>query len=506
MYKQHSISPIAAHSADRVSILLILLSVVAAALALWVQTGGPAFRLDDAYIVLNNAEALVSGDASFPEVSPLHGSTSIIHTLAVFLLGQNLMPETALYVLSWTAILTFACGAFVFARNLGLSAAFGLSLALLAATSGDLLYVNLNGLETGWMMAALMWALVMTARDPLGRGLAVLAAFLPFIRPELVIFSAFLGCRAALVAFRGGQWRRFARSTGLFVVVVGALLFLQWTFSGSLFPGTGGAKKYFFQLEPFSVLFSAKLGIMHLTNFVISGGGPIMLAFFFVRGPIAQMALVATGALTIALILLYPSILGQNWYRYLYYFFPIAIGLVALWCAGAQSIDRFIASMLIVASLTFNVSHLVPSFQEKIDVIVGKRDTLSGAAAWMNRHLDPEETVLLHDIGYLSWATDQRMFDLVGLRSPEAVEFNRTLRFGNGKLGQAEALEAMLTLSGACTYVVSGGWNIDQRMTRPLIDRGWQLTPHPAGHPPGHEAYLLSAPSGKLCAPSGPTE
>src|SRR5438105_13997964 len=71
----------------------------------------PLFDLDDPYITLHNAEALLSGhDPNYGVTHPLVGATSAIHLVLVTALLLVVQPLWALQIANWLAILLYALG------------------------------------------------------------------------------------------------------------------------------------------------------------------------------------------------------------------------------------------------------------------------------------------------------------------------------------------------------------------------------------------------------------
>ena len=274
------------------SALFLMIAVIAASIFIWTATDGPAFRLDDGYIVLNNAHAILNGDASFPDVAPLHGSTSLLHSLAVFTLSFLVMPETALFCLAWGAVMAQALGALFLSWRVGISVGCGLALALLTVTAGDLIKVQVNGVETGWMVAAVLWSLGLAVNKPVSVLLAFLAACLPFIRPELAILSVLIVLNALSHTLRSGEFQIARKSCAIFVLVAVALCIAQYLLSGALLPATGSAKRYFFEAHFIPLEVRAAWSGITLWSFALNVGGPMLIALLFPRSRLAWLALV----------------------------------------------------------------------------------------------------------------------------------------------------------------------------------------------------------------------
>src|SRR5437764_1293450 len=114
----------------------------------------PLFDLDDPYITLHNAQALLSGhDVSYGTTSPLVGATSAVHLLLVTALLLFVQPLWALYLANWLAILLYALG---LARLAFQHKPTCLPAALLAAAGllvAETPYLLPNGMATGLAVA-----------------------------------------------------------------------------------------------------------------------------------------------------------------------------------------------------------------------------------------------------------------------------------------------------------------------------------------------------------------
>ncbi|MGJ0238983.1 hypothetical protein ACQEPB_10745 [Novosphingobium fluoreni] len=81
----------------------------------WIGT----FPLDDAYITLHNARALLAGADTTYGGSPLVGATSLVHLALLALLGHVLFLVTASCLLNILAAGAYAAGPDKLARNCG---------------------------------------------------------------------------------------------------------------------------------------------------------------------------------------------------------------------------------------------------------------------------------------------------------------------------------------------------------------------------------------------------
>ncbi|SET72851.1 hypothetical protein [Oceanicella actignis] len=453
----------------------IFLALTAAAAAWHLRRlGAPAWPLDDAYITLHNARALIEGDPSFPGVPALFGATSLLHTLAVAAGHLAGSAEWALWALSWAAVALSGLGVLAAGRALGLGAGWSLALALASVFAGRFYYVMLNGLETGWVFAIVIWMLALAARDPFSRGAALLCGLAPFVRPELGAVSVALMLGMLSDARREGRRAEALRALAWCVAPASALLAAQWSLSGAPLPRTGFAKRAFFaqpQLGPWipRAYFAAK------ASEFIAGTSGLMLALAAARGPVARRATLAALALIAAMAALYPVVSIQNGKRLLWVFLPIAAFALASRAAsgrGAVPARVFIALALAATAAGF-------FFKAPIDLrLIGdQRARLQATARWIERNLDPSAPLLLHDVGHVAWATDVPLVDLVGLKTPFSQKVHARLTARRGPEAVPEATEIIARRFGARTMLTLEDWEAGFRFAEGLRARGWRVTP-----------------------------
>ncbi|MGH9461247.1 MAG: hypothetical protein ACRD1X_08510 [Vicinamibacteria bacterium] len=64
---------------------------------------------------------------------------------------------------------------------------------------------------------------------------------------------------------------------------------------------------------------------------------------------------------------------------------------------------------------------------------------LDALAGWCRENLQPDAVLVIHDVGYTSHATDFRLVDFVGLKTPSSVGFHRpTCGQGRGQAVQRD--------------------------------------------------------------------
>ncbi|MEM6738467.1 MAG: hypothetical protein AAF646_00030 [Pseudomonadota bacterium] len=473
----------------------ILVAVLGVAFGAYVTAlGGAMFRLDDAYIVLNNAQALFAPDTAFPNTPALYGSTSLVHTLLTAGVGWVLPPELGLMLLAWVAVALFGLGVLELGRMAGLAAPLRVAIAICALTTGDFVRVHLNGLETGLAMAVVTWLIVLHRRR--SPALPWLAALAPFIRPELLLLS---GLIIGDVLWRARVWRDFSAALQIgaaFVVALVALLVLQFWISGGLFPSTGDAKRYFFVTSDLGLERELRIGGMQLVAFLTQAQilpQSLFLLFLF-RGPNRSYLLFAM-ALVAYFVYVQPLIMHQTYYRYLYLLVPLfCLGMVDA-IASERKLVRDLSFAVVLGALVLNAFNAVQRVPANVASVQDKYYALTDVADWIERNTAPDEVVMIHDIGYLAYAVDRPFYDVVGLKSPASVVLNRDLTFRSGKEGRGAALAEMAHRSGARLFVVSKAWDRNFGLIRSLEAQGWSAKAHPGREMIEYMAFVLTPPA-----------
>lgn len=226
--------------------------MAAGAIAWLVWIGAPDFPLDDAYIVQHAVEGVRAGvESRFVGATPMDGATSPLHVLSIAL-ASFLMPVAwAQAIIALAAAALYLLGACFLSRRAGLNGLWSSVMTALALTSGLTLTHLLNGLETGLALAGLMWSFVLFWEPRPKRPHAwMLLGLLPFIRPELGLWSVLLGLRALIAASASrqpGEPLRLVREAAIWGCAAAVPMLLAiLALGGALLPNTIGAKEAFF--------------------------------------------------------------------------------------------------------------------------------------------------------------------------------------------------------------------------------------------------------------------
>jgi hypothetical protein len=116
--------------------------------------------------------------------------------------------------------------------------------------------------------------------------------------------------------------------------------------------------------------------------------------------------------------------------------------------------------------------------------------------SWCRDNLSPDAVLLIHDAGYISHATDFRLVDFVGLKTPSSVHLHRSITWPTCGLGRGQAVHEIALGAHPDYLVMLQGWNRIYKITQSLRTRGWRLDEvrRPDGGE-GYSVYRLGVPS-----------
>lgn len=233
--------------------------------------------------------------------------------------------------------------------------------------------------------------------------------------------------------------------------------------------------------------------------------GPAIIAIVFVRSRVALLGIGYAVAVLGAYAVWFPAGAAHNDFRYLYILLPvIGVNLVHA-LHTADRTWRFLALGILLCGLVFNAVTLAQSAGVSLARAKAKVAAMSRLAAWIETHLDPSMPLLVHDSGYVAYATSQHMVDIVGLKSPRSIAFHKRFTAPSGDAGRAKAIAHIARASAACYIAVSTGWEPVFHMAAGLKARGWTLTPLSAGDEAGpYRVFALADPGPDAALPGPP--
>lgn len=449
-----------------------------------------AFPLDDAYITIHNAQALLSGTDRNYGVSPLVGATSEIHLLLVTAMMSLTQPLAASFLVDIAAALLYAIGLARIAFQLGASYFVAALFVALGLLTGYAPYQLLNGLETGLAMAAVTWALSFALNPSLSVALPILCGLLPFVRPELGALSCVLLARQTWLRIRLGERAHAARDGAIALCVAMPFLIWMWWSVGSPISQTASAKQWFFAEQ--GAPWKAKSAVM-LGGFAQAGLLPLVgIACLAHRSRLWKPVCVYIFALVVAWFAFFPSGVTHNFSRYLYDLLP------ALLCVTLDYLrtSRLAVPWLIVLTgwLALSLPGAWRAYQSGDHFTDGE---LTSLAQWLNTNLPARSKILVHDAGYLAYATPFQLVDVVGLKTPQSMAFHRACTAPTNGRDRQSAVSAIATTSGVRYAVVlhdaQGYW---YALKHDLDATGWTLRELRAPlEPNGYGVYALTPPT-----------
>lgn len=462
---------------------LLLLAMLAglAGLAVLLQPArsSPVFPMDDAYITLHNAMSLRAGaDVNYPGVPPLVGATSAPHVALTAGLMNFLPPAWALYFAAWLGAALYCAGLCRLMTVLRLPPLPASLLAVVGLTLGGVPHQLFNGLETGWAMAGVTWGLA-TAADPdprRSRRAALVAGQLPFLRPELAVVSVLL--LALLLRRRlreGGGLGAAAGDVG--AALLSAAPWLAWitVSTGMPFPETAFAKRAFFAEGQAHSFEKWAWAATALAQFFASMGLATLGLVFLPGSGLGRIGLAFTGVLVLAYASQFPGALGHYENRYLYVTVPFLLYGLMLAVAPRIRTIRVMGVLLIAAAAIQALATLPAAVELHRQNCTFTTTELAGVAAWCQSHLPADSRLLVHDAGYIAYATRLKLVDLVGLKTPSSVARHRELTWPTGGRARGAAIARIALEQQGNFLCVLEGWERIYRIAAGLRDAGWRV-------------------------------
>lgn len=483
-------------SASRVAHGLALAAVAAAA-AVHLRVEGTALPVDDAYITLHNAEVLRRGVDPQLGVAAMVGATSAVHTVLLAMVGAAVPGEAGGWLGAWVGVGVYVTGVLALGVRHRLSRWDALLLVALGLVVGEVPHQLTNGLETGLAMGALAWCLALTrpGRSPAPSALQpCLCGLLPFLRPELSVAAVALLVSRWLVLRRAGP---LDRRRVLADLALGALGAAPWALlnlaqTGAVVPSTIAAKRLFFAEGCIPAEVRWAWARHNLAGFADRVGYLSRSLVLWPLGASGRVGLLTLAALVAAYFTQFPGALGHYEYRYLYILLPFALAALAAARSHPARWIRGAALALALVALDANAWHMADRWQEHRRRCGFTRAELAAVTAFVRTSLPPDARVMVHDVGYIAFASERRVIDLVGLKTPSAVALHRQHTWATCGPGRAEAVHRLALATRPTHLVVLDSWDAIFRIVDGLRAHGWGVQPvRPAGR---YQVFALAPP------------
>ena len=460
---------------------LALTALVAVLAALHASKfGEPMFPVDDAYISLHNAEVLVSPglDTAFVGTPAMVGSTSAVHVALIAIFLTVLPPLWALWTVAFLGALAYALATLRLAFVLRASIPEALLMVAASVMVSQMPHQLLNGLETGWALAGLTYAIA-AARSPVARPweLPVACGVLPFLRPELVAVSGLLMLVRVVSDLRSGGLLVALRSAGFFAAAASPWLLLYLVDTGTLYPNTIEAKRNFFAegcWAPEARLAKVRESFVQFREGIGYFAYAAALLFMTITG---WVGLIFGAVFTYTYYERFPGALEHYEQRYMYALIPWLFYATAQLIASQKLLPRLLAAALFGVCIWQAYPRLGPRWAFHESCVGFTRFELDPLASWLDTNARGQK-LLLHDAGYVGFFVDAPMADMVGLKTPASIEPHRELTWAQcSGAARNEAIHRIALHEQPKYVVLLAGWDHIYGISQGLRAHGWQLEP-----------------------------
>lgn len=453
----------------------IAISLVIIFYAIYTMGFTPIFTLDDAYIVQHSVNNITSfkDEVLFIDSSKNSGLTSLVHVSLVSLLSFLINVNWSQFIIASLSFMAFLVLVFAYSLKLNKNLFLSFLVTLIAATSGFIIEQTYNGLETTLLICAVTGALYLFRNGyPDDRVSFTLLAIMPFIRPELAVLSFLLFVCSFLDAKENNKIDEFKK--GFLVLVLSTLLISLYSIvmTGGVFPNTAGAKKYFFAEACQNNLLKNNFIFTGIWAFLSSLGlmsiGLIGILFTRFKFIFLAFTIIFYAVYYIEL----PGGIHHNYFRYQYVFYAFAIVGIIEFLALLKNKKVLLAVITIVlisslASLNQNLNQFKNSisFTENENFTVGE---------WVKNNINKDDVIMIHDAGFISNVANNKLVDLVGLKTNTSAEINKETRWkacGN----DPRAIDIIAGTNNAKYFIVLNIWDDIFQLTNSLRYMGWDV-------------------------------
>lgn len=438
------------------------------------------FPVDDAYISLHSAQVLYSGaDRQYLGTPALVGATSPAHVVLTSLLLPFLTPLWAHWLNGWLGALAFACALARLAFSLRAHPLVALLVSITGLIVGEVPHQLLNGLETGWAMAAVSWTLAAALESPVRRRweLPVGIGVLPFVRPELALLSGLLLLNRVVSNYQesADDWRNTQKDLLWTAMAAAPWLLLMFWNTGALVPATVMAKRNYFAEGCRSAELKLESVIESLSRFSQTMGVLVFAAPLLVFNRVGRLMVLYAAGLVFAYYNSFPGALDHYEQRYLYVLLPAMwIGPAAA-TASRSRVLRSGALIVIGAVLAEAALQAEPRWRQHLRYVNFTRHELAGATTWLNDNIPPASRVLVHDAGYVGFAGRFEIVDLVGLKTPSTRRVHAEVTWPSCGQARRTAVAQIASEARITHLVVLAGWDVSYGISAALSDAGWRV-------------------------------
>lgn len=412
-----------------------LILAVAVGVFVWHSVSN-AFLQDDSFITYRYARNIIRGIG--PVFNPgerVEGYTNFLWLMLLSALGVLGLPFTVIIPLSQVIGVAAGIGtiviSFLLLRRLSIGPPLlrPLPLLLLAA-NGSFAYWAVSGMESS-LFALLIAGATLAYFSSTERRLIVCSGLLglaAITRPEGLLFAAIFILHTAVTTLRHSnpdrRWHQIVVNLLALllplIVIVAPLYIWRLSYYGWLFPNT------FYAKTGTSVSY-IKTGLDYLWGWLraygLFGILPLVTAILALRSrpgrPVVSFALLVLGVFSA-----YVVAVGGDVLRIYRFFVPVYFLFYLIISEGlwALPVPRAVSALILLALVPYTyIGPFAPArsmhAEVKRNLVLEKGlvEKMSLTGRWLNRQLGPEDWFACPTIGAVSFYSDRRLIDLLGL-------------------------------------------------------------------------------------------
>jgi hypothetical protein len=338
----------------------------------------------------------------------------------------------------------------------------------------------LDGLETSLAMAAVAYAFAFVVRKKSSRWLMLLAGTLPFIRPELAAFSLLLFAWHTYLHAKAGSeaptvfWN-ILQDIGFAILGTLPFILLSTWNTGSVVPATISAKRFFFAEAHLSTAIKWRWVRYNVLDFCRVIGPAALGALCLVTEAWGALLLGFIPVFIMAFYLQFPGALGHYDHRYLYVLVPFALAGLCLGLRSQTKIVRGLWLFLLVLMTVQGFIGLPRAWRQYSSYCSTGQTELAALRKFCTESLEPNARILIHDAGYMAFATKFQLVDFVGLKTPAAIPLHREFTYPSGGKDRHKAIDLLARQTSPNYLIVLLEWDRVFGITKGLEADGWQL-------------------------------
>jgi len=432
----------------------------------WNKTSGIwGVPLDDSWIHYRFADNLRNGQGfAFNPGQPTPGSTSPLWVVLLSIIDFGyLIPSKIIGILAYlsTAILVYRLG-----RLFHLRWYYAMFAGAATLAAGRFAWAAPSGMETTaftLFTIVALWTWVRSPRTEIPWYTSLFIGLSCLLRPEGYLFFV-LSCIVWLVEIRGEiGWQRGSRELVKHIIIVGVLIapyfIFSWNTTGRILPNTFYAKRTAWDCHPSLAYFGWLGAVFWLDNIVLTSLSLIGVTWILrsgywriKRGLLLNCLWVLV--LPVAYSVISPCITGY----YTRYTTPLIPMVMILGAFGGQELEAWIriryrrkmqdSSRLIRRSRIVRLVILEGIVLAMIPILVFWAPLFAQTVAdikmmhveignLLARETNVDDVIALNDIGAIGYISDREVIDLMGLISPDAIEFVEGVKPGEWDDGLA---------------------------------------------------------------------